>query len=48
MVTVLQHSHAHCIGEKALFNWLLTIYPKTDKHQVRLTDFVPELLMYLL
>ncbi len=37
-----------CIGEKAIYNWILKILPDYRDHSVRLSSYVPELFVFIL
>lgn len=37
-----------CIGEKAVYNWILRILPDHRDHTVRLSSYVPELFVLIL
>ena len=37
-----------CVGEKAVYNWILRILPDQRDHTVRLSGYVPELFIFIL
>jgi hypothetical protein len=48
MEALIFNKQQMCVGEKAVYNWILRILPDQRDHSVRLSGYVPELFIFIL